>query len=34
MVHQDFMPLIGEIRSGFDRDITIVPIGNGEEYED
>jgi acyl-CoA synthetase (AMP-forming)/AMP-acid ligase II len=33
MVHQDFMPLIDEIRSGFDRDITIVPIGDGEEYE-
>ncbi|MCK0104190.1 fatty acid--CoA ligase [Pseudohalocynthiibacter sp. F2068] len=34
IVHQDFMPLIDEIKSGFDRDITIVPIGNGEGYED
>ncbi|WP_170552411.1 fatty acid--CoA ligase [Ruegeria atlantica] len=34
IVHQDFMPLIDEIKSDFDRDITIVPIGNGDGYED
>ena len=34
IVHQDFMPLIEGIKSGFDRDITIVPIGDGEGYEE
>ncbi len=34
IVHEDFMPLIDEIKFGFERDITIVPIGNGKGYED
>ena len=34
VVHEDFMPLIDEIKSGFERDITIIPIGNGKGYED
>ena len=34
IVHQDFMPLIADIKSGFERDILLVPIGDGEGYED
>jgi len=34
IVHRDFMPLIDNIKSGFDRDIIIVPIGDGEGYEE
>ncbi len=34
IVHQEFMPLIDEIQSGFERDITIIPIGDGVGYED
>jgi fatty-acyl-CoA synthase len=33
IVHRDFMPLIDEIKSGFERDITIIPIGDGDGYE-
>ncbi len=33
LVHRDFMPLIEEIRPGFERDVIIVPIGDGEGYE-
>ena len=33
IVHRDFMPLIDDIKSGFDRDIIIVPIGDGDGYE-
>lgn len=34
IVHQDFMPLIDDIKSKFDREIVIAPIGNGEKYEE
>lgn len=34
IVHEDFMPLVEEIKSNFNRDITLIPIGNGEGYED
>ena len=34
IVHRDFMPLIDDIKPAFDRDIIIVPIGDGEGYED
>ena len=34
IVHRDFMPLIDEIKSDFDRDIIIVPIGDGAGYEE
>ena len=34
IVHEDFMPLIDEIKSGFEQDVTIIPIGNGNDYED
>ena len=34
IVHQDFMPLIDDIKSDFNRDIIIVPIGDGEGYEE
>ena len=34
IVHQDFMPLIEEIQAGFERDIVIIPIGDGTGYED
>ena len=34
IVHQDFMPLIEEIKSDFEREIVIILIGNGEKYED
>jgi len=34
IVHEDFMPLIDEIQSDFKRDVIIVPIGDGEGYED
>ena len=30
IVYRDFMPLIDDIKSGFDRDIIVVPIGDGE----
>ena len=33
IVHQDFMSLIDNIKSDFDRDIIIVKIGSGEKYE-
>ena len=33
IVHKDFIPLIDEIKSDFDRDIIIVPIGDGAGYE-
>ena len=33
IVHQDFMTLIDDIKSGFNRDIIILTIGNGEGYE-
>lgn len=34
IVHQDFMPLIEEIKSEFECEIVIIPIGYGEKYED
>ena len=34
IVHQDFMPLIEELKLEFDREIIIIPIGHGEKYED
>jgi len=34
IVHEDFMPLIDKIQSSFERNIKIVPIGNGKGYED
>jgi fatty-acyl-CoA synthase len=34
IVHQNFMPLIEEIQAGFERDIVIIPIGDGTGYED
>lgn len=34
IVHKDFMPLIDEIQSDFERDILIVSIGDGEGYEE
>ena len=34
IVHQDFMPLIDEIQSAFEHDITIIPIGDGAGYEE
>ena len=34
IVHEDFMPLIDEIKSGFERNVVIVPIGDGAGYED
>jgi fatty-acyl-CoA synthase len=33
IVHRDFMPLIDEVKSGFERDIKIIPIGDGDGYE-
>ena len=33
IVHRDFMPLIDEVKSGFERDIIIIPIGDGDGYE-
>ena len=34
IVHSDFMPLIDDIKSGFERNIIIMPIGEGEGYEE
>ena len=34
IVHQDFMPLIEEIKSDFECEIIIIPIGYGEKYEE
>ena len=34
IVHHDFMPLIDEVKFGFERDITIIPIGDGDGYEE
>lgn len=34
IVHQDFMPLIDELKLEFEREIIIIPIGHGEKYED
>ena len=34
IVHQDFMPLIEELKLEFEREIIIIPIGHGEKYED
>lgn len=34
IVHEDFLPLIEEIKSGFERYISIVTIGKGKGYED
>jgi len=34
IVHQDFMPIIDSIKSDFERDIIIIPIGDGEGYEE
>ena len=34
IVHQDFMPLIEELKLEFEREIIIIPIGYGEKYED
>ena len=34
IVHRDFIPLVEDIKSGFDRDIIIVPIGDGKGYEE
>jgi fatty-acyl-CoA synthase len=32
--HSDFLPLIDDMTSGFNRDIIIVQIGDGEGYEE
>ena len=34
IVHQDFMPLIEEIKSDFECETVIIPIGYGEKYEE
>ena len=34
IVHQDFMPIIEEIKSDFECEIIIIPIGYGEKYEE
>ena len=34
IVHQDFMPLIEEIKSDFECETLIIPIGYGEKYEE
>ncbi|SNZ19556.1 fatty acid--CoA ligase [Cohaesibacter gelatinilyticus] len=34
IVHRDFIPIIDDIKSGFSRDIVIVPIGDGDGYEE
>ena len=34
IVHQDFMPIIEEIKSDFECETVIIPIGYGEKYEE